>query len=73
MNRRLFLVALLAVSGALAQTAPVPSPADLARERELVRRALGTDFGSINVEAKLLVGQLPPSRSGHCRVCLRVR
>ncbi|WP_216322477.1 hypothetical protein [Deinococcus aestuarii] len=64
MNRRLFLAALLAVSGALAQTAPVPSPADLARERELVRRALGTDFGPINVEARLLVGQLPPQPLG---------
>ncbi|WP_216326090.1 hypothetical protein [Deinococcus aestuarii] len=64
MNRRLFLVALLAVSGALAQTGPVPSPADLARERELTRRALSDDFGPIDVAARLLVGQLPPQPLG---------
>lgn len=64
MNRLTSLLALLAVSTALAQTAPMPSPADLARERELTQRALGSDYGPINIQARLLVGQLPSQPLG---------
>lgn len=64
MNRLTSLLALLAVSTTFAQPSPVPSPADLARERELTQRALGSDYGPSGIQVKLLVGQLPPQPLG---------
>lgn len=64
MNRFLPVALLLAMSTGLAQTPAMPSPADLAKERELTQRALGIDYGLIAVEAKLLVGKLPPQPLG---------
>ncbi|GBF04985.1 hypothetical protein DAERI_030151 [Deinococcus aerius] len=67
MRRFSSFLALLTLSTALAQgtpAAPAPTPASLAAERELVRRALSFDFGPSEVETRLLVGQLPPQPLG---------
>lgn len=64
MNRLTSLLVLIAVSTTFAQPSPVPSPADLARERELTQRALGSDYGPSGIQVKLLVGQLPPQPLG---------
>lgn len=64
MNRSSLVFVLLLISSSLAQPAPAPTPAALAQERELTRRALGSDYGPINVEAQVLVGQRPPKPLG---------
>ncbi|QLG13264.1 hypothetical protein HLB42_20215 (plasmid) [Deinococcus sp. D7000] len=64
MNRFLSLVTVLTLSVTLAQTGPMPTPAQLAQERELTQRALGNDSGPYSAQAQLLVGQLPPQPLG---------
>ncbi|UQN08204.1 hypothetical protein [Deinococcus sp. QL22] len=64
MNRFPLLLALLLASSPSAQPAPAPTPAALTQERELTRRALSSDYGSINVEAQILVGQRPSKPLG---------
>lgn len=51
------LLALVVCSLTLAHA----QPADLTLERELVRRALGSDFGPVRIQTELFVGQLPPN------------
>lgn len=64
MNRSFLVFALLFLSSSLAQPALVPTPAALTQERELTRRALGSEYGPINAEAQVLVGQRPPKPLG---------
>lgn len=64
MNRFTLLLALLLAANPLAQQLPAPTPTTLAQERELTQRALGSDYGPINVEAQVLVSQRPPKPLG---------
>ena len=61
MNCALSLMALLLISGVLAQSVPatMPTPAALAAERELTQRALNQDFGPFSTQSRLFVAQLP--------------
>ena len=68
MKHRPALLLLVTMSLASAQTSPasttsssvtVPSPAALAAERELTRRALSFDSSPFSVQVSLLVGQVP--------------